>query len=392
LSSRSRNVALTALKVSSRVFYEKLARPVARTLADVPCSPYAITPEWLTAALCAEAPGAQATGLRIEKASAGTQERHRLHVTYNQAGIDARLPRSIFTKSLPSIVTRMVAGFNGQARVEGNFYSQIRPLLPIEAPTCYFSVYDKGTFAAIHLLEDLVATKAATFCGHLTQVTRPMADDMVDLLAALHGRFFGDPGLEAQYRWLAPYPRWFQIGAEKMRTEHYTQKAFDAAADIIPAPLMARRNEVWPATMRALAVHESGPLTILHSDVHIGNWYQTGAGRMGLCDWQCPSRGHWSRDVAYAIGAALSIDDRRRHERELLARYIERLREHCGVRLDFDQSFLHYRQQMLHALAMWTITLRHSPLLPNMQSEAMTLAMIERIGAAVTDLESLDSV
>ena len=49
-------------------------------------------------------------------------------------------------------------------------------------------------------------------------------------------------------------------------------------------------------------------------------------------------------------------------------------------------------QQLLHAFAMWTITLRHSPLLPSMQSEAMTLAMMQRIATAIDDLDSLDSV
>ena len=35
---------------------------------------------------------------------------------------------------------------------------------------------------------------------------------------------------------------------------------------------------------------------------------------------------------------------------------------------------------------MWTITLRHSPLLPAMQPEDTTLAMIERITTAMADL------
>jgi hypothetical protein len=41
---------------------------------------------------------------------------------------------------------------------------------------------------------------------------------------------------------------------------------------------------------------------------------------------------------------------------------------------------------------MWTITLCHSPLLPNMQSEETTLTMIERIATAMADLDSIDSV
>jgi aminoglycoside phosphotransferase (APT) family kinase protein len=292
---------------------------------------------------------------------------------------------------LPSIVTRMIGGFNGTARVEGSFFTQIRPQLEIEAPLCYHSAYDRRTFAAIHLLEDLVATKSATFCNHKTYVTRAMADDMIDLLAALHGRFYGDPTLAERYRWLASYPRWFTIGSAKMGTEYYTRKAFDAAAHVIPAEVLARRDDVWPATMRALALHDSEPQGLIHSDVHIGNWYRTGAGEMGLCDWQCLSRGHWSRDFAYAVTASLTLDDRRNWERDLLTRYIERFAEKTGVKPDFDVSFQRYRQQIVHALAMWTITLCHSPLLPNMQPEDTTIAMIGRMTTAMADLDALDS-
>jgi hypothetical protein len=137
-SRRSRNVALTALRVGSRVLFERMARPMAYTLEDVPCSPYAITPAWLTAALCARTPSATVTRVAVEQASAGTHERHRLRVSYNEAGQRAGLPASIFTKSLPSIVTRMIAGFNGHARIEGRFYSDVRPLLEIEAPLATF--------------------------------------------------------------------------------------------------------------------------------------------------------------------------------------------------------------------------------------------------------------
>jgi len=387
----STGTALAALKIGGRVAFERLVRPKARRFGDVPCSPYAITTEWLTAVLCGEIPEAIVTHVEVEPASAGTHERHQLIVSYNEEGRRAALPVSIFTKSLPSVVTRMIGGFNGTARVEGNFYTQFRPALQIEAPLCYHSAYDRRTFAAIHLLEDMVATKSATFCSHKTYVSRAIAGDMIDLLASLHSRFYGDPALAERYRWLASYPRWFTIGAEKMSTEHYTRKAFDAAAHVIPAKVLARRDEVWPATIRALAVHESEPQGLIHSDVHIGNWYRTGAGQMGLCDWQCLSRGHWSRDFAYAVAASLTPDDRRNWERDLLVRYIERFAERTGVEPDFELSFLHYRQQILHALAMWTITLCHSRLLPNMQPEETTVAMIERITTAMADLDSIDS-
>jgi aminoglycoside phosphotransferase (APT) family kinase protein len=383
--------ALAALKIGGRVAFERLVQPKARRRDDVPCSPGAITPEWLTAVLCDKVPGAVVTGVEVKPASAGTHERHRLVVTYNEQGRRADLPASMFTKSLPSVVTRMIGGFNGTARAEGRFYMQLRPQLEIEAPVGYHAAFDTRSYASILLLEDLVAAKSAAFCNHRTYVTRGMAEDMIDLLAALHARFFGDMALASQYRWVAPYPRWFTIGAQKMDLEHYTRKAFDAASHVIPQSVLARRDAVWPAAMRALAVHDNGPQGLLHSDVHIGNWYLTGAGTMGLCDWQCLSRGHWSRDVAYAVAAALTPEDRRAWEKDLLTRYLERFAALGGTRPDFNESFNHYRQQMVHALLMWTITLCHSPLLPNMQSKDTTLTMIERISTTMADLDTLKS-
>jgi len=66
-------------------------------------------------------------------------------------------------------------------------------------------------------------------------------------------------------------------------------------------------------------------------------------------------------------------------------------RQFPGSKPDFDESFRNYREQMVHALLMWTITLCHSPLLPDMQPEQTTLTMIERITTAMADLDSLDS-
>jgi hypothetical protein len=67
---RSTNTALAALKIGGRVAYERLARPKARRFDDVPCTPYAVTPEWLTAVLCSKVPGAVVTDVEVKPASA----------------------------------------------------------------------------------------------------------------------------------------------------------------------------------------------------------------------------------------------------------------------------------------------------------------------------------
>ena len=376
----------------TRLFEEQVrARPKARRAGDVLPSVDAITVEWLNDVLADVRGPARVAAFRVEDVSAGTHARHRVHLEWEPPGEARALPATLFTKSLPDVQTRMIAGITGHARTEGLFYTQLRPELDLEIPRAYHSSVDRQSFAALHLLEDVGATRGAAFCNHETRVTRDMAEQMIDLLAVVHGHFHGDPRFADAFRAVVPYDRWFRGGIEKLRIDHYTDLALTQAADLIPPRLLARRDEVWPASLAALAVHERSTPTFLHSDVHIGNWYRTRDGRMGLCDWQCASRGHFSRDVAYVLSAALDVEDRRRWERALVERHVERLESEAHERFDRDDAWKHYRQQMLHALLMWTPTLCHSEHLPDMQPEAASLCMIERMTAAIDDLDSLDA-
>jgi hypothetical protein len=110
---------------------------------------------------------------------------------------------------------------------------------------------------------------------------------------------------------------------------------------------------------------------------------------MGLCDWQCIAKGHWSRDLAYVITAALQIEDRRSWEESLVRTYADELSSVSGTKVSFDEAFLGYRRQIPHALLMWTPTLCHSDLLPHMQSDETSLAMIERMTTAIDDVDSI---
>ncbi len=391
MAAAQQSVALTALRIATQVLRERLKPQAARRIEDVPSSVAVLTPQWWTAVMCAGHPGAEVLGFDIMGESAGTHQRHRFLLRYNEAGHIARLPMAVFTKTLPNVLTRMIGGYNGTARAEGRFYRDIRAGLAIEAPAGYHTAFDRHTLAGINVLEDIATTRGARFCDAKTYVSREMAESMVDLLAHLHAHAYGSPRLDTDWRWLANFADWFEIGARKMGTEHYTRLAMQRMAGRIPARLMQRVKEIWPATVAASAIHRQGPRGLLHSDVHIGNWYRHGNGPMGLFDWQCVAQGHWSRDVAYALSAALTIEERRAWERALLARYLETLSNIAGVYIDTESAWTHYRAQMLHALWMWTITLCHSRWLPAMQPEATSIAMIERIATAVDDLDSLNA-
>jgi hypothetical protein len=392
MAKTQETVEVASERIAQVIAEEQRLKPKATKSGDIVPTIDAVTREWLTDVLCGDAIGAEVIDFEVSLVSAGTHARHRLKVNYNLAGVAAKLPTSIFTKTLPTVENRMMVGITGHARTEGRFYTQLRPELDLEIPLCFHSTVDRNSCAAIHILEDLVANKGATFTNWETYVTREMAEDMVELLAGLHAHFYDDPRFETDFKWVAQFIRWFMGGVTKLHVDESTERALTEGAHVIPDRLLARRDEIWPATMAALKIHQELPETFLHSDVHIGNWYQTDKGRMGLCDWQCAGRGHWSRDLSYAISGALTIEDRRAWEEDLVRRYLARFAEVSGHTVGFNETWTYYRQQMFHALLNWTPTLCPSEFLPAaMQTEEMSLSMIERMTAAIDDLDSLDS-
>lgn len=367
-------------RVRDHIEREQRDRPQARRRGDPLPNVDAITAEFLTDVLHQHWPDARVDSCVVEPVSEGTHHRHRVRM---QVSGDAAAPTSLFTKSLPTLEVRMIAGITGHVRAEGRFYNQIRPELEIEAPQCYESWFDRDSLAGMHILEDLVATKNATFCNFETYVAKAMAEQQMTLLATMHRQLLGDPRFDAEWSWVTPFDRWFNGGITKLGIDRFHEEAMLQAADRIPARLMAQRPALWDSAIAALRPHVEQAQTFLHSDVHIGNWYQTGDGKMGLCDWQCVGRGHWGRDLAYALSAGLTVEDRRAWERELVQLYAD------GLGVPFDEAWLAYRQQLPHALLMWTPTLCHSDLLPHMQSDETSLAMIERMTAAIDDLDSI---
>lgn len=363
-------------------------QPKARTATDVPWGPDAVTRDWLNATVAPRFGNARITGCSLGSGSSGTSVRRQVTLDWTpDAPTDA--PLSLFMKTCPSFVTRMANSAGGVAVAEGNFYRLLRPALSIEAPQGYFSAFDPVSCRSIHLLEDLVATKQATFCNWRTTIDRTQAESAVDLLAATHGRFYGDAMLEAMSPWLRTTTQWIVNGFVRSGFDEQHRQAFVVGADLMPADVRDAGQRSFDAVVASLSMHDNGPRTLVHSDVHLGNWYMTGDGLMGLCDWQCISRGHWARDLAYAVSTMLTVEDRRAWERDLVARYAAGLSQATGQAFSTDAVFDAYRRQIPAALLMWTTTLVPAPTMPDMQPLEMSRAMVTRLTHAMSDLESL---
>lgn len=378
------------LRVAGHVLKDRLSPPPLTDERSVPADPGAITPDWLTHVLCANHRDVRVVRTTAVGGSAGTSVRATLALEYD-GGPVGDLPARIFVKSAASFGTRITAGISGAMVNETHFYTLVRPLVPIEAPAGFHAASDQASFRSVLVTEDLVATKQARFLSAKEPYSRTMAEDAVGLLGTLHGTFDRSSLLDGRLAPLQTYESFISAGIRRAQLKRFHFKGFDAAQELFPAGLNAARDQSWPLIVQSILAHRTLPHTVIHGDPHPGNWYQTGAGCMGLLDWQCTARGNGARDLAYALSTHLAIEDRRAWERDLIELYRTTFVRAGGTPPSFDHLFRLYRQQLWAALLMWTPTYRPPPFFPDMQPEDISRITLERIGAALDDLECINA-
>jgi Phosphotransferase enzyme family len=363
----------------------------AQTIDDVPNTYDCITPAWLTAVVCRGIADAKVVDFRITDFSSGSSNRARIYIRYNEAGQRAGLPGSVFCKGSMTLINRKLLGPNGAGEGEANFFNRVRHRLSIEAPIPIHANYDPRTCGYIIVMRDM--GRLADFCGLHSVIDLAKARSLVTTLARLHAPFYQSAELATATMPFKAWPQWWKQNIDEGAPGfvEFCDIGFAAAEDVIPPRVFRRRAEIWPATEACVARHKELPRGLMHSDVHLGNWYVAANGEMGLTDWQVINQGHWSRDFSYAVTTALNIEGRRAWMPDLLRYYLDRMQAFGAPKIDYDEAWLNMRQQLLAALAFWTITLRPATDMPAMQPEALSVELIKRITAAMEDYEALDA-
>ena len=137
---------------------------------------------------------------------------------------------------------------------------------------------------------------------------------MPDCTASIWGaRLTGNPALE----WVEPFVAFEGMQYAPLHIAH------ERLGDTAPAEVLALSGvelfvDIWA---RYIGTLTKAPQTLLHGDPHIGNTYVLPDDDVGFLDWQMVRRGNWSLDLGYFLQGALTIEDRRRSERELLEEY-----------------------------------------------------------------------
>ncbi|MDT3439904.1 aminoglycoside phosphotransferase family protein [Pseudofrankia sp. BMG5.37] len=342
---------------------------VPDTLEDV------LSSAWLTAAL-----GRRFPGLEVSTVTPGpvisrvaTNARFRIECV---GGVPPGLSANLCVKGY---FTEVGHAARATGEHEAWFYRDVAASTGMRTLRAVYADVDPLTHHGVVITEDVVA-EGATFLDARSDYTPDQAAESLTELARLHAAAWGDPAL-ADARWLAGrMDGYLRVrGVREIRDNFAGPIGAGVPAEVRDAERLAAAYRVLAA--RAKAVPR---WTVIHGDAHVGNVYLDGAGRPSFVDWQTAQRGPWYLDVGYHIASALTVDDRRHAERDLVRHYLDQLRA-GGVDVpSWDDAWLGVRRGMVHGFFMWGITLKVDP--------AITSLLLTRIGTAVADHDALAAV
>ncbi|WP_231386815.1 ecdysteroid 22-kinase family protein [Nocardia sp. BMG111209] len=318
-------------------------------------------------------------GVRGGRGDDGTNRRARLALSY--ATGDG--PATVFVKAVDPAhrdLVRLTSGLFHEPRLFASGVS-----LPLEHPRVYAAVIDEPGEDFLLVMEDLTARGADP-----RDATRPLtpaqAISGVRGLGRMHGKYWDQRvHTEPALHWLEPFVPW--DGMEIAPLPSALESLGDQAPPEVHALTMQRLIEdVWKPYIHSLT---RAPQTLLHGDPHIGNTYLTTDGQVGFLDWQVARRGNWSLDLGYFLQGALTTDDRRAAEPELLEHYRDALELPADELPSMDEIRLRYRASVAHGLTLWLATASAGEL---WQRPDIALALAQRYSAAYTDLDTAGAI
>lgn len=294
-----------------------------------PTSAADITPAYLTSLMAQAVPGVTVTRVDMVEAKTygeqfvSTAGRVIVNVRYGPDS-PADLPTRLVVKVARGVDTILAPFYENEV----NFYNRVRPELDLETPRCFGAGFDAASSDFAIVLEDLTL-RGATFPSVLSPVTLDNVRSILSQQAKLHARFWASPRLlpGGDLAWAGSHVEGKVADLMMVGAQPLIQHEIDTVS--FKREMVQRLRTTGPDLRNGtLALHrhqQSLPQTLVEGDMHIGNSYILPDGSGGLLDWQLTCRGHHMHDVSYLVTTALSVEDRRAHEKDLVRFYLDRL-------------------------------------------------------------------
>jgi hypothetical protein len=357
------------------------APPIADT-------PEALTPAWLTAALTTSGvlDGARVRDVTCHPIGTGQMcDCVRLDVGYDRP---THAPSTMIAK-LPAAdeTSRATAQSLRSYETEVRFYQQLAPDVPIRTPSAYYADIDTESASFVLLLEDLAPGQQGDQLGGCSPEQAQIA---LQELVKLHAWRWGDATL-AEIQWLhrdrATNDQFLATLLPGLWEGFRGRYAPDLPAGVIDA------GTVLFSDIETYLLADPGPVTIVHGDYRLDNLLfdpTPGGVPVAVVDWQLCTDGPAMNDVAYFVGAGLSVDDRRAAEADLVRGYHAALTADGVVGYPFDHCWRDYRRGTWSGLVMAvaaSMLVERTP-----RGDQMFLTMADRHSRHALDLDAANAL
>jgi hypothetical protein len=316
-------------------------------------TPDELTAEWFAAVLAA--PVVAVHAVPVGTGQVGTSIRCVL--TYGDdrlQGAGGTRPASVVVK-VPSVdETSRATGTAMLTYVrEAGFYRELQSTVDVRSPRCHHLDWDPVTHDFALVLEDLAPCEQG---DQIAGCDLDRAAVAVGELTALHAPRWGDAGLD-DVTYLGRYSH-----EHATRLGQIYSALWPGFVERYGTALSAEQLALggWLGTRldRWLLIR-SGPSTLTHGDYRLDNMLfptTPGAHPIAVVDWQTVGQGPAGADLAYFVGGGLAIDDRRRHERDLVALYHGALRGRGVDGWDLDACWRSYRENAFSGVVMTVVS------------------------------------
>lgn len=298
-----------------------------------------ITPEWMTGVL--RGAGHDATVAEISGKRVGTgQVGESVRFTLSYRGDANGAPSTVVGKFPSPDPESRATGVNfGNYIREVNFYRQLADSAGLTTPVCLHADVDPETSAFVLIMEDLAPAQPG---NQLRGTSLAETKLVLEEAAKFHASHWNDAAMD-DIPWL------FETKAAPRRTDPSLigllwQGFRERYGERIPADCI----EIGEAITRNFHHFKDGyvgPKCLTHNDFRPDNMmFGTAEGGypVAVVDWQSVGYGCCMADVSYFLSGALKREERREHEKALLAGYHKKLGELGVAGYSFEQMWRHY--------------------------------------------------
>ncbi len=271
-------------------------------------------------------------------------------ITVNYDGNASNLPNSMIAKWHPS--SEFIYNWGVQLGFLDNgirFYSEIAPISPIRVPKLIYSDFDLNSKRFALILEDCSKYTGIDLIKGMNYEQTKIA---VTSLAKFHSRWWNADDLYS-FKWIPEYNKsLFRFVYEQFQTLwDFVKQKEEFKLDLPEHGLEI--GEKYSKNMIQLAFENlPNHFTIVHGDFWSPNFFidlNDTKNPLIVFDWTTINIGFGTFDLALLLCTSVSIDVRRKYEKQLVKLYMERLIE-SGVELSnltFEDFWYNYLKDLL---------------------------------------------